>query len=1284
MYMSGIEIIPGGPTLPLPLIEALEAERLIFFCGAGISIGTGLPDFRRLTLEAIDKLDGAPNECPTDPTLRDTFCITQQYDKALDILERKISGNGLRDFVAERLTAMPTRNPDLPLHKAILTLARRTPAPDGALRGYRLVTTNYDDRFERAGLEPRWIEAAPHLARPRATSDRPGYATFLHGRIETEANADKRDPACRELILTSADFGNAYMRDGFAARFVLELFREFTVLFIGYSIDDPVMRYLVDIFATERADDRRGQFNDAYAIAAFTGDMEEHEHARWKAKNVEPILYDRADNHQHLTNLMVAWAKLHSSGVDGRFSRFLEITQKPYRPGSDEDDLTTAAWTLAEKHCRTAQRLADLVPPPTDGEMNQVENAATARPQDAHISWLGPLLQTEVIDPRDDRRPRKTCRLFEIPDIARHLCRWAMRHLDSQDLVEWAINNQDLLLSALRAPFFDAMIRSSHDKPRPPPVTVPYSTFWMALIEIAVRHNATRDWRSLFHPRTPEPSTPEALMRFIQEAEIQIAWPTKPWHLPDGPSAEARNLWDLGRFEFAGFGCRGIPMSYEDLFADHTNRERARDDLAPYLDDLTSLLLTICRLGRMIEVPFAMGRSIDERPSMLRSEGYSLEHAELSWLLEAMVLSFVRAAANEEDEAVAIALRWRHLWRREGFSLFGRLYLHAATALPQHVKADRLVDDLVDPVEVLWSGEYRAEVLPVLRLRVVQASGERQKALVERLQEPPPAGMFREGLDEVVERFRGQRLAWLKLGGVALDETALALAEAYLAENQPSEDLRADEVVDIRYNVRVGAIGFGPSLVGQPIDVILDSLRAERDVQGWPVDRWNRAGRVSEWLGEESHRVVEALNTFACEPSPPEGALDGIFRALGSLKTEQLDPDRVSAAIDLILAHADRLIKPNVLAFADLVQSLGGSTAAPIDESRFLALLDAGLAQTDSDSPSAIVDLSERGQTLTHAINAPGGKLTDGLLRWLWAGKRLGGSGIPESFAERLARLVDGCGKLHLHARIVCMQSLDTLFALDSAWTGVHLLPRLAWHGTFADQASWHWQAHLRYGRTNLDLADAYRGDFLAALAVFNEQDSDAFRAACQSFAALGAIYELFTKQEIREAFRNMGPQGAPVVINTLRRRLFESETPASIWRELIGRWLEQHWPHQARFGTERVVTAVVELIIEADDAFPEALDWAKKRGLIRPLADRYGVLWRLTDDEHKAERRKTLAERFPAELCAFLSQILNDVPLQSHEQQKLAALVETIEENLDANKEPPVSFHQLQQMLAG
>jgi len=42
----------------LPIIVVLEAERLVVFCGAGISIGTGLPDFRLLTLDATEELSG--------------------------------------------------------------------------------------------------------------------------------------------------------------------------------------------------------------------------------------------------------------------------------------------------------------------------------------------------------------------------------------------------------------------------------------------------------------------------------------------------------------------------------------------------------------------------------------------------------------------------------------------------------------------------------------------------------------------------------------------------------------------------------------------------------------------------------------------------------------------------------------------------------------------------------------------------------------------------------------------------------------------------------------------------------------------------------------------------------------------------------------------------------------------------------------------------------------------------------------------------------------------------
>ncbi len=68
---------------------------------------------------------------------------------------------------------------------------------------------------------------------------------YLHGRLDPSGVAND------QLVLTSADFGRAYLTDGWAARFVTRLFSDFTVLFIGYSLNDPVLRYMTDAFAAE-------------------------------------------------------------------------------------------------------------------------------------------------------------------------------------------------------------------------------------------------------------------------------------------------------------------------------------------------------------------------------------------------------------------------------------------------------------------------------------------------------------------------------------------------------------------------------------------------------------------------------------------------------------------------------------------------------------------------------------------------------------------------------------------------------------------------------------------------------------------------------------------------------------------------------------------------------------------------------------------------------------------------------------------------------------------------
>ena len=65
------------------------------------------------------------------------------------------------------------------------------------------------------------------------------------------------------MVLTDADFGRAYIVEGWAQRFLVELFGCFTVLFVGYSHNDTIMNYLARALPVEeeckafRADTRK-------------------------------------------------------------------------------------------------------------------------------------------------------------------------------------------------------------------------------------------------------------------------------------------------------------------------------------------------------------------------------------------------------------------------------------------------------------------------------------------------------------------------------------------------------------------------------------------------------------------------------------------------------------------------------------------------------------------------------------------------------------------------------------------------------------------------------------------------------------------------------------------------------------------------------------------------------------------------------------------------------------------------------------------------------------------
>lgn len=243
------ELVSKGPDIPVELLNQLDDDRVVFFCGAGVSMGGGsqLPNFRDLLCHVYQE-----NHLPPDEIERKAL-KDDAYDKVFERLERpeRLGPEQVRQSVAACLSKEPAG--PLQMHRDLLSLS----LVEG---GHRLVTTNFDNRFreaarEAAGLrEHLQVHDAPALPVPAHRRWR--TLVHLHGRIQPNGRHS-------ELVLTSADFGRAYLTEGWAARFVSALFADFTVVFVGYSLSDPVMRYLVDAVATERATGR--DLGGAYA-----------------------------------------------------------------------------------------------------------------------------------------------------------------------------------------------------------------------------------------------------------------------------------------------------------------------------------------------------------------------------------------------------------------------------------------------------------------------------------------------------------------------------------------------------------------------------------------------------------------------------------------------------------------------------------------------------------------------------------------------------------------------------------------------------------------------------------------------------------------------------------------------------------------------------------------------------------------------------------------------------------------------------------------------------------
>ena len=121
---------------------------------------------------------------------------------------------------------------------------------------------------------------------------------YLHGLLPEHLTGNDLD----NLVISSGDFGLAYLTERWAARFVSELPRNFIVCFVGYSIDDPVLRYMMDALAADRLLGESPP--EMFAFGSHSKGKETGCGNEWRAKNVTPILYREHWRHAYLHPLL--------------------------------------------------------------------------------------------------------------------------------------------------------------------------------------------------------------------------------------------------------------------------------------------------------------------------------------------------------------------------------------------------------------------------------------------------------------------------------------------------------------------------------------------------------------------------------------------------------------------------------------------------------------------------------------------------------------------------------------------------------------------------------------------------------------------------------------------------------------------------------------------------------------------------------------------------------------------------------------------------------------------
>jgi SIR2-like domain len=1221
--------VSNGPDIPERLLWKHEEGKVVFFCGAGISYPAGLPDFEGLVEQIYDNLG------TTRDTIEEKAFANFQYDATLDLLERRIPGNrqAVRSALAKVLKPKWRRKGATETHKALLRLAEDRKGK------VRLVTTNFDQIFERVRTQcspPPPSFAAPLLPIPKPT--RWHGVVHLHGLLPNIID----EISLNRLVLTSGDFGLAYLTERWAARFVSELFRYYTVCFVGYSINDPVLRYMMDALAV---DQMLGEVRpEAFAFGHYKNGDEIQASLEWQAKGVIPLLYEipsGTHDHSALHLTLKHWAATYRDGVSGKE---MIVTQHASTPPLTSSRLDYAVgrtlWALTDGLAAKHFAKLDPVPP---------------------LEWLEPLSQDQFthedlsrfgVTPNQEIKEKLAFSFFRRPSpytlapymclvdigpsasnwdqVMFHLSRWLVRHLNDPKLVLWLAKQGGQLdprfARTVRKQLLELdrfendnnqkeldRIRASAPNAIPIPLM---RVLWRLLLSGRLQSHAKQydlyDWLRLFKQDGLTP-TLRLELREALTPRVAIQEPFRWTETPD-TIREIKGVSDLVEWE--------IVLStghLHSILRDIQHLPNWSLALPKLLQDFSLLLRdTFDLMHELGAADEKSDRSYSYQPS-ISNHPQNNDFHDWTGLIILTRNSWLAVSECNPTEARHTA-EW---WWQIPYPFFRRLSFFAAaqgSVIPPRQALDWL---LADRHWWLWSSETQREAIRLLVALAPRLDTANLAELEQAILLGPPRAMYPPDIEQEEWTHRQDADTWLRLtkshtAGATLGPSA-AQRLSELSQKYPNWKLAPGERDEFPFWIGKGE---GDEFEKPPLVLptqrqdVVTWLKEHPSSDHWQKDHWQ------QYCRDNFPTAACALYTLSSEGEWPTDRWREALQAWaeeGLLKKSWRFVVRaIEAAPDTIIGDLKHPISWFLKAQAKTF--ISHETQFFLLASRLLELNREGDGIADDDPVS-------------RAINHPIGHTTEALLYWWYRQNPLEGQGLPEQMKSLFTSVCDTRVSNYRHGRVILAAHAIALFRADEEWTRTYLLPIFDWNKSEVEAGA-AWEGFLWSPRLYGPLLLVIKPSIMAASAHYGRLGKHAAQfAAFLTFAALDPG-EIFTTEELAQATRELPLEGLQSAAQTLVRA-FEGagDQREAYWRNRVLPYWKSIWPKSTQVNSPAISENLARLCVTTKKVFLESLK--ELRHWLQPIQYPDYILSQLHETE--------ICREHPNDALDFLGIIVGD-----------------------------------------